>query len=139
MEETQNKRNLRRSKKLLDAAARDALVEKPRPLHKGLEQAIRRASEAVPLCIGGRAALEGKRIRRALDQARLTPADALTLDQQHLIDDGTGEYSFRLCSPSCSLGAILHTVYLMSVNGQGSDESHGRWQDYTHTQHRQRG
>ena len=37
---------------------------------------------------------------------------------------------------------LLHTVYLMSVNGQGmqgSDESPGRWQDYTHTQHRQRG
>ena len=104
MEETQNKRKLRRSKKLLDAAARDALVEKPKPLHN-----------------------------------RLIPADALTLDQQHLIDDGSGEYSFRLCFPSCSLGAFLHTVYLMSVNGQGSDESHGRWQDYTHTQHRQRG
>ena len=83
-------------------------MEKPRPLHKGLEHAMRCASEAVPLCIGGRAALEGKRIRRALDQARLTPADALTLDQQNLIDDGTGEYSFpfRLYSPSCFLGAF---------------------------------
>ena len=86
-EQTENKSKLRRPKKLLDTAALDALVEKPRPLHKGLEHAMRCASEAVPLCIGGRAALEGKRIRRALDQARLTPADALTLDQQNLIQN----------------------------------------------------